>query len=55
MRKALVLYENEELFALYRQNAMRADFSWERTAGEYVRVYEQALNTNSKSQTPNPK
>jgi starch synthase len=43
IRKALVLYENPELLAQYRQNAMRADFSWERTAGEYVRVFERAL------------
>jgi starch synthase len=43
IRKALVLYENKELFALYQRNAMRADFSWERTAAEYVRVYELAL------------
>lgn len=43
MRKALVLYQNRDLFARYQQNAMGADFSWERTAGEYVRVYEQAL------------
>jgi starch synthase len=43
IRKALVLYDNKELFAQYQQNAMRADFSWERTAGEYVRVFEQAL------------
>jgi starch synthase len=47
IRKALVLYENEELFAQYQRNAMRADFSWERTAGEYVRVYEQALFAES--------
>lgn len=43
IRKALVLYDNKELFAQYQQNAMRADFSWERTAGDYVRVFEQAL------------
>jgi starch synthase len=43
IRKAMVLYENKELFAHYQKNAMRADFSWERTAGEYVRVYEEAL------------
>jgi len=43
MRKALVLYGNKELLALYQHNAMRADFSWERTAAEYVRVYEEAL------------
>ena len=43
IRKALVLYENKDLFALYQRNAMQADFSWEKTAVEYVRVYEQAL------------
>ena len=42
MRKALVLYENPELLAQYRSNAMRADFSWERTCAEYLRVFEQA-------------
>jgi starch synthase len=43
IRKALVLFSDEELLAHYRSNAMLADFSWERTAGEYVRVYEEAL------------
>jgi starch synthase len=43
IRKALVLYENTELFEHYRRNAMLADFSWERTAAEYVRVYEEAV------------
>jgi starch synthase len=43
MRKALVVYENPELLAHYRRNAMLADFSWERTADEYIRVYEGAL------------
>jgi starch synthase len=43
IRKALVLYESKELFAYYQRNAMLADFSWERTAMEYVRVYEEAI------------
>ena len=43
VRKALVLYESKPLLARYRQNAMRADFSWERTVGEYIRVYEEAM------------
>jgi starch synthase len=43
IRKALVLFERPDLLSFYRRNAMRADFSWERTAGEYVRVFEQAL------------
>lgn len=43
IRKALVLYEDKELLAAFRENAMRADFSWERTAAEYLRVYELAI------------
>lgn len=43
MRKALVVFESPELLAHYRRNAMVADFSWERTANEYLRVYESAL------------
>ena len=43
VRKALVLYDSKPLLARYQQNAMRADFSWERTVGEYTRVYEEAM------------
>ncbi len=43
IRKALVLYENPPLLAHFRRNGMQADFSWERTTGEYMRVFEQAL------------
>jgi starch synthase len=39
IRKALVLAEHPTLFQHYRQNAMRTDFSWDRTAQEYVRAY----------------
>ena len=53
MRKALVIYEKKDLLARFRRNAMRADFSWERTAGEYVRVYEEAV-MGMGGQTPNP-
>ena len=40
IRKALALYEQPELLRQCRKNGMKADFSWERTVGEYVRVYE---------------
>ena len=43
MRKGLALYETPELLQRFRQNGMAADFSWERTAVEYIRVYEQAV------------
>jgi starch synthase len=43
IRKALVLYGNQELLTHYRLNGMSNDFSWEHTCGEYVKVYERAL------------
>src|SRR5262249_23555612 len=43
IRKALALFEERELFHRFRLNAMAADFSWERTAAEYVNAYHKAL------------
>ena len=43
IRKALALFAEKELFHRFRLNAMSADFSWERTATEYVKVYERAV------------
>jgi len=40
IRKALVLYQDSELLTYYRRNGMQADFSWDRTAEEYVRAYQ---------------
>jgi len=45
IRKALVLFENPPLLEDYRRTAMQADFSWERTAAEYMRLYERALTS----------
>jgi starch synthase len=39
MRKALVLYREPRWLEFYQHNGMKADFSWERTAGEYVDLY----------------
>jgi starch synthase len=44
IRKALAIYGQPELFRRYQRNAMKADFSWEQTLGEYVRVYELAAH-----------
>ncbi|MGC9944047.1 MAG: glycogen synthase GlgA [Verrucomicrobiota bacterium] len=44
IRKGLALYGQPDLLRRYRQNGMRADFSWEKTVDEYVRVYELAGN-----------
>jgi starch synthase len=43
MQKGLALYREPHLLAHFRKNAVAADFSWDRTAAEYVKVYEQAL------------
>lgn len=43
IRKALMLYQEPRLLRRYQLNGMKADFSWKRTAKEYLRVYESAL------------
>lgn len=42
IRKALAVYAQPELFHRFRQNAMKADFSWNRTVGEYLKIYDAA-------------
>jgi len=42
IRKALVLYQEAELLDQYRENAMQADFSWDRTSEHYLEVYKRA-------------
>jgi len=44
IRKALVLYQDTQLLQHFRRNGMRSNFSWERTAAEYLRVYTQTLS-----------
>lgn len=43
MRKALVLFSQPELLHRCRQNAMRADFSWDKTVEEYLKIYQGQL------------
>jgi starch synthase len=42
-RKALALYKEPELFQRFRANGMSADFSWKRTAEQFVQVYHRVL------------
>ncbi len=42
IRKALVLHATRDLYGQFQQNAMAADFSWDKTAAEYVEVYKRA-------------
>jgi starch synthase len=43
MQKALALYAEPELFNHFRVNGICADFSWDRTAHQYERLYRQAV------------
>jgi starch synthase len=40
IRKALVLFSQPRLFSACRRNAMKADFSWEKTVHEYLKTYQ---------------
>lgn len=39
IRKGLALFAQPNLLRLYRRNGMKVDFSWAKTAGEYVELY----------------
>lgn len=43
IHKALALHRAPELLDHYRVNGIAADFSWDRTAAEYLKVYRRAL------------
>jgi starch synthase len=48
INKALALYVEHELLRIYQQNGMAADFSWDRTAAEYEKVYERIVPESRK-------
>jgi starch synthase len=39
IKKALQCFEDKELWGQLIQQAMTQDFSWSRSAGEYLRLY----------------
>ena len=43
IRKALALFAKPELLQRFRLNAMAADFSWDRTAAQFLEVYQKTL------------
>lgn len=43
IQKALALYQEPELFHRFRLNGLAADFSWGRTAAQYLEAYQKAL------------
>ena len=40
IRKAIAIYEKPALLKKFRQNGMKADFSWETTVKQYLKVYQ---------------
>jgi starch synthase len=48
IQKALALYQTPALLELFRRNGMTADFSWDRTAAEFPKVYSIALRQRPK-------
>lgn len=44
LREAIAVYQNEPLWELLQNNAMRADYSWEYTAKKYKDLYLMLLN-----------
>jgi starch synthase len=45
---ALAAFPNKKIWTRLQKNGMRADFSWDRSAGEYVKMY-QRLKRNARS------
>jgi starch synthase len=43
IQKGLALYAEPKALSHFRRNAMKTDFSWERTMAEYVNVYSKAM------------
>jgi starch synthase len=39
LQSALAVYPNKKTWTRLQKNGMRADFSWDRSAGEYVKMY----------------
>jgi len=47
IRKALVLFNQPKLLQACRHNAMKADFSWERTVHNYLGIYQKCRHTGA--------
>jgi starch synthase len=43
IRKALAIFNNPELLKQFRQNGMKADFSWKSTVNHYLNTYKSGL------------
>ena len=48
---ALAAYPNKKVWTRLQKNGMRADFSWDRSAAEYVKVYKRVIGRRRKTRT----
>ena len=48
---ALAAYPNKKIWTRLQKNGMRADFSWDRSAGEYVKMYKR-LQARNRAKAP---
>jgi starch synthase len=46
LRQALAAYPNKKIWTRLQKNGMKADFSWGRSAAEYVKMYKQLQPRN---------
>ena len=44
IERAVALYDNEKEWADLRKRAMNCDFTWQKSAAEYIRIYKNLLN-----------
>ena len=44
IERAVALYDNEKDWADLRKRAMNCDFTWQKSAAEYIRIYKNLLN-----------
>src|SRR5688572_934561 len=54
LRAALAAYPNRKIWTRLQKNGMRADFSWDRSAGEYVKMYKRRRPQQSRK-APGPR
>ena len=46
LRSAFATYPNKKIWTRLQKNGMRADVSWDRSAGEYVKMYRKLMRRN---------
>jgi starch synthase len=51
IRTALATYPNKKIWTRLQKNGMRANFSWDRSAGEYVKMYRKLTRRNARKAT----